>query len=147
MKISYVLAGVLSMLAMTAHADIARANFTSAIEGREPVDQLTQLGTDKTSVYFFTEIRGMSGHSVTHRWESGGVQRFERTFSVGADRWRVWSNKTLSPDMAGEWKVVVVDEAGFVLRTEILTYGDAATPAAAAPAKAEAAPAAAPATN
>ena len=50
MKISYVLAGVLSMLAVTAQADIARANFTSAIEGREPVDQLTQLGTDKTSV-------------------------------------------------------------------------------------------------
>ena len=74
----------------------------------------------------------MSGHSITHRWEYGGTQRFEMTFSVGADRWRVWSNKTLPPEMKGEWKVVIVDEAGFVLRTEVLNYGAAPVAAAAA---------------
>lgn len=143
MKMSYLLAGVVSLLAVTAQADIARATFATGIEGREPVDQVTQIDTDKTSVYFFTEVHGMNGHSITHRWEYGGETRFEMTFNVGADRWRVWSNKTLSPAMAGEWKVVVVDEAGFVLRTEVMNYG--AAPVATetpAPAPAPAAPAA-----
>ena len=132
MKILPILASILLLATFSAQADIARATFTNAIEGREPVDQVTQLGNDKTSIYFFTEITGMSGHTITHRWEFGGEPRFEMTFSVGADRWRVWSNKTLSPDMIGEWKVVVLDEAGFVLRTELLNYtaADAAVPAA-----------------
>ena len=147
MKISYFLAVVLSLWVFAAQAEITRATFTTAIQGREPVDQITQLGSDNTAVYFFTEVTGMSGHSITHRWEYGGTQRFEMTFSVGADRWRVWSNKTLPPEMKGEWKVVIVDEAGFVLRTEILNYG-AAPAAAAEPTPAPvAAPAPAPAAN
>jgi len=142
MKFIHIIASMLLLFAISAQADIARATFTTAIEGREPVDQITQLGNDKTSIYFFTEIRGMTGHSITHRWEYGGEPRFEMTFSVGADRWRVWSNKTLSPDMTGEWKVVVLDEAGFVLRTELLNYvpAETAAPAEAAPPAAPSAP-------
>ncbi|MDQ1363666.1 MAG: hypothetical protein QG652_1528 [Pseudomonadota bacterium] len=137
MKLSHGFAKVLLLLAVCATpalADISRAAFTSAIEGREPVDQLSQLGNDKTSVYFFTEITGLNGHTITHRWEFGGEPRFEISFSVGADRWRVWSNKTLAPEMTGEWKVVVLDEAGFILRTELLNYVAASAPAEPAPA-------------
>jgi hypothetical protein len=139
MKFIHIIASTLLLLVATVvQADIARATFTTAIEGREPVDTVTELSNDKTSIYFFTEITGMNGHSVTHRWEYGGEPQFEMTFSVGGDRWRVWSNKTLSPGMTGEWKVVVVDEAGFVLRTELLNYtaADAAVPAEAEPAPA-----------
>jgi len=145
MKNSYFLAGVLFLSAFAAQAEITRASFTTAIQGREPVDQITQMSGDTSAVYFFTEVTGMSGHSITHRWEYGGTQRFEMTFSVGADRWRVWSNKVLSPEMKGEWKVVIVDEAGFVLRTEVLNYGAAPVAAAAAAAEPTPAPVAAPA--
>lgn len=140
MKPIHIIASTLLWLvvATSALADITRAAFTNAIEGREPVEQLTQLGNDKTSVYFFTEITGMNGHTITHRWEFGGETRFEISFSVGADRWRVWSNKTLAPDMTGEWKVVVLDEAGFILRTELLNY----VAATAAPAETSPVPAA-----
>jgi len=143
MKTFHIIASALLLLAVSAltpaMADISRAAFTTAIEGREPVDQLTQLGNDKTGVYFFTEITGMSGHTITHRWEFGGETRFEISFSVGADRWRVWSNKVMAPEMTGEWKVVVLDEAGFILRTEILNYVAAAAPAEAVPVPAPAA--------
>ena len=142
MKITHLIASALLLIAGSAQADIARATFTTAIEGREPVDQITQLGDDKTSVYFFTEITGMNGHSITHRWEFGGEPRFEMSFSVGADRWRVWSNKTLTPGAPGEWKVVVLDEAGYVLRTEVLNYGAAAATTAPAAESAPAAPSA-----
>lgn len=142
MKLIRIIASALLLFATSVltpvMADITRAAFTTAIEGREPVDQLAQLGNDKTAVYFFTEITGMSGHTITHRWEFGGETRFEMSFSVGADRWRVWSNKTLAPEMTGEWKVVVLDEAGFILRTELLNY----VAATAAPAEAGSAPAA-----
>lgn len=143
MKFIPIISRVLLLLAATAItpalADISRAAFTSTIEGREPVEQLKELANDKTAIYFFTEITGMSGHTITHRWEFGGEHKFEMSFSVGADRWRVWSNKTLAPEMTGEWKVVVVDEAGTELRTETLNY------VAASAAPAETAPVAAPA--
>ena len=47
---------------------IKRAVFTSGIEDREPVDALDSLSTDSTRVFFFTEIMGMQGRTVTHRW-------------------------------------------------------------------------------
>ena len=102
---------------------IARAQFTSSIKDREPADSLATAGTDKTQLYFFTELRGMSGSKVTHRWEHAGKVEREQTFDVTADRWRVWSNKTIAPSATGEWKVTVVDGGGATLGTYTLTYG------------------------
>jgi hypothetical protein len=136
MNIIKTLAATLMLLALNAQADVSRAAFTSAIEAREPVDQIGQLANDKSSIFFFTEITGMSGKTITHRWQYNGETRFEISFQAGADRWRVWSNKTLSPDALGEWKVTVVDEAGNVLREESFAYVPAANTAApAAPAQ------------
>jgi hypothetical protein len=102
---------------------IVRAQFTSAIKDREPTDSLTSAGTDKTEIYFFTELKGFSGSKITHRWEHGGKVEREQTFDIRGDRWRAWSNKTLGPRATGEWKVIVVDGTGATLGTYTLTYG------------------------
>ena len=122
---------------------VARAQFTSAIENREPTDQLTSLTNDQTRVYFFTELKDMANQRATHRWEYKGEVKSEVGFDVGANRWRVFSSKTLDPSWTGEWKVTVVDANGNTLGANTFTYV-VAPPAAAAPA-APAAPAAAPA--
>jgi len=118
------LAGLLLMLAASAQADdgVARSVFTTGIQDREPVDQVGQLSNDHTQIYFFTEIQGMNGHTITHRWEQGGEVRAEVTFNVGGDRWRVWSSKILEPSWLGEWQVSVVDEGGNVLAQESFAY-------------------------
>ncbi len=94
---------------------VARAQFTSAIQDREPVDKVSNLLNDKNRVYFFSEIKDAADQKITHRWEHDGKVMSETSFDVGGNRWRVFSSKTLDPSWTGEWKVSVVDEAGGTL--------------------------------
>lgn len=116
---------------------VARAQFTSAVQDREPVDKVTTLLNDKNRIYFFSEIKDAPNQKITHRWEHNGKIVSETSFDVGGNRWRVFSNKTLDPSQTGEWKVSVVDEAGSTLGASTFTYeaapapSQSATPAAA----------------
>jgi len=119
---------------------VARAQFTSAIQDREPVDKVTKLLNDKTSIYYFSEIKDAPNQKVTHRWEHDGKVVHEMSFDIGGERWRVYSNKTLDPNQTGEWKVTVVDANGGTLGTNTFTYEAASAtptqPSAAQPAAA-----------
>ena len=41
-----------------------RAVFTSGIQNREPVDNLTSISNDQRRIYFFSELTGMVGETV-----------------------------------------------------------------------------------
>jgi len=118
---------------------VARAQFTSEIQDREPVDKVSSLINDKNRIYYFSEIKDASNQKLTHRWEHNGKVMSETSFDIGGDRWRVFSNKTLDPSQTGEWKVSVVDEAGSTLGTNTFTYEIAKAPATNLPATAPAA--------
>jgi hypothetical protein len=118
---------------------VARAQFTSAVQDREPTDKVTNLTNDKTQIYFFSEIKDAANHKITHRWEHDGKVMSEVSFDVGSDRWRVFSSKTLDPSWTGEWKVSVVDETGGTLGASTFSYE---APKATAPASAPTQPAA-----
>ena len=115
---------LLSFAFVSAYAEdgVSRSAFTSAIEEREPVDQITELTNDKTDIYFFTEIKGMKGQVITHRWLYNDQMHAELKFNVGGDRWRVWSNKKLRSDWLGEWTVSIVDEGDNVLIQKSINY-------------------------
>ncbi|WP_170165000.1 DUF2914 domain-containing protein [Inmirania thermothiophila] len=117
---------VLALAAAQAGGAVARAVFTTGITGREPVDRVVELPNDQRRVYYFTELVGLAGQTVTHRWEYGGRVMAEVAFRVGGPRWRVWSSKNLLPQWTGEWRVAVVDEAGRVLAEDRFNYVDAA---------------------
>ncbi len=104
---------------------VRRANFTSGIHEHEPVDNLLSLSNVEATVYFFTELRGFAGHTVTHRWIYNDEVLAEVKFDVAGQRWRVWSRKTLLPSWIGEIYVNVVDESGRVLSTNKLDYTEA----------------------
>jgi hypothetical protein len=106
---------------------VARAVFTSNVQGREPVDTITSLGNDKNQIYFFSELRGLGGQTVTHRWEYQGKPMGEVKFNIGGPRWRVWSSKTLNPQWTGEWRVLIIDGAGNTVGEASFNY-TAATP-------------------
>jgi hypothetical protein len=118
---------------------VARAQFTNAVQDREPTDKVTNLTNDKTQIYFFTEIKDAANHKITHRWEHDGKVMSEVSFDVGSDRWRVFSSKTLDPSWTGEWKVSVIDETGGTLGASTFSYE---APKATAPASTPAQPAA-----
>ena len=105
-----------------AEGSVARATFAQSIVDREPVDQVVELTTDVKKIYFFTELRGLNGKSVTHRWEYAGEPQAAITVNVGSDRWRTWSSKNLQPNWTGIWTVSVVDEEGNVLSEENFKY-------------------------
>ena len=108
--------------AAPASGNVARAMFTTGVADREPADQITSLKNDVQQVYFYTELTGLDGQSVAHKWEHAGEVKAAVTFDVKAPRWRVWSSKTLDPSWTGEWTVSVVDASGATLAQGKLTY-------------------------
>ncbi|MEE9280260.1 MAG: DUF2914 domain-containing protein [Myxococcota bacterium] len=102
---------------------VARATFTSGVADREPVDTVTEVTTDHSVIYFFSELQNMAGERVTHRWEYNGQVMAEVPFSVGGPRWRVWSSKNLEPFWVGEWTVSVMKD-GAMLESRSFRYAE-----------------------
>lgn len=100
--------------------NVARSAFALAVVDREPVDEISVVSDD--SVYYFTELSGLEGVLVRHRWLYQGEVMADVEFMVGGPRWRVWSKKSLLPRWAGQWTVSVVDESGTVLQSETIDY-------------------------
>ncbi len=114
---------------------VVRSALTSAVENREPTDKLDVVNTEQQQLYFFTELRDMSGQTAKHRWEHNGKVMAEVEFNVKGPRWRVWSSKSFVPNWTGDWKVSVINGAGEVIKEETFTYetasaGQAGEPAA-----------------
>ena len=82
-----------------------RAIFTTSIQNKEPVDDLQSVTTAAQQVSFFTELRNLNGKTATHRWSVDGQVVYSKDFRVGANRWRVWSTKTITQYKG---KIVVV---------------------------------------
>ncbi len=102
--------------------EVKRAQFTTAVTEREPVDEISTLAAPAEKVFFFTELVGMTGKTVTHKWSLDGQSMGDVAIAVGADRWRCYSTKSLTATKAGEWTVDVVDDAGKTLTSKTLTY-------------------------
>ncbi len=111
---------------------VTRALFTRKVKDLEPVDTVSVLTNDKTRITYFTEIHGMAGQTITHRWEFNGKIVLEKKHEVESSRWRAYTSKTLDPTWLGEWKASVVDAAGGTLSVNTFTYmrksGAGATP-------------------
>ena len=98
------------------------AQFTTAIEDREPIDQVTFVQTDIKKIYFFTDLRGLEGQTVLHRWIFADKAVAEVPFEVRGPRWRVWSSKELLPEWLGDWTVEIVNGDGEVMAAETFSY-------------------------
>ncbi len=118
-----VLAILLPAQAFAQEATVARAQFTTGIDNREPVDAIDSRSASVEKIYFFTEFQGMEGQTVIHRWKYMGETKAELTFNVRGWRWRVYSSKNMIPEWTADWTVDVVDGNGNVLVTKTLSVG------------------------
>ncbi len=99
--------------------------FTTGVENREPVDQVTFVENDIQKIYLFSDLRRLTGQTVTHRWTYKGQTMAEIAFQVRGPRWRVWSSKDLHLDWLGDWTVEIVSQDGEVFAAETFTYSAA----------------------
>lgn len=106
--------------------EIRRAQFASAVENREPVDQMAALQLtwqepDPKHFHFFTEFYNAEDQVFHHRWHLNGELISSVSFTVKSPyRWRVYSKKRVTSDLVGEWRVDVTDDSGNVLHSDSL---------------------------
>ena len=103
-------------------AYVARAGFTTAIKNREPVDRVNVLHNVDSKVYYFTDLRNMTGRTIIHRWMLDGEVVADVPFKVKGPRWRVYSSKSLKPHMLGRWSVAVLDGSGNTMASSTFSY-------------------------
>ncbi len=103
---------------------IRRAILTTAIENREPVDDLKEQTVPESTnkIFFFTEVINKNGENITHRWFRNGRLEAEVVLKIGSSRWRTYSSKNLVEGLRGNWQVEVVDQSNRLLATQTFTY-------------------------
>lgn len=94
---------------------VARAIFTTAVEDGEPTDYLSEVDNTVPEVFFFTELEGLAGETVMHRWKHEGVVMATANFNVSGDPDKVWSGNKMKPEWTGAWEVEVVDGRGKII--------------------------------
>ena len=109
-------------LASWDHANISLAVFAKNVEHRTPVEIITEANNSLKKVYFFTNIRHLSGDKITHRWIYNNQIKAEVSFDIKGDRWRVWSSKNLWHRWTGQWTVEVLDQHQQLLLSKTFEY-------------------------
>jgi hypothetical protein len=104
---------------------VKRAIFTTAIKNHEPTNKISKLRNDKQKIYYFTDLRGMQGQKVKHRWIYKSKVMAEIAFKVKGPRWRVYSSKRLDRGWLGKWTVLAVDRRGRTLSRNSFSYAQA----------------------
>ncbi len=103
--------------------EVSRAQFTIGIDDREPVIMVDSIDSSAyKSISFFTELSDLTGKTVTHQWTFQDKVMFEKSFEVKAERWRVWTSKTLIPAWTGTWTVNVLDDERGLLASKSFEY-------------------------
>jgi hypothetical protein len=108
---------------------IKRAVICSGVSNHEPTDSLTVIPSGTNKVFFFTEIAGLEGKTVTHRWMKDGAKVADVRISVATNRYRCHSSRSVA-GKPGNWSVQVLDEDGETLVERSFTVG---TPTAQTP--------------
>ncbi len=119
------LLGLLSNFAQAnwPHENISQAVFAKSVEDRAPIEIITGADDSLGKIYFFTNIRNLSGDKITHRWIYKGKVKAEISFDIKGNRWRVWSSKNLWHTWTGQWTVEVLNQNNQVLLTKIFEFG------------------------
>ena len=93
---------------------VARSQLSYLVKNREPQGEIIspiKIGSNKTiKIYYFTEIKNMSGHTVFHVWNYNGKQIFKKPIKVKGPRWRAATYKTVDNSSIGNWQVKLLDD-------------------------------------
>lgn len=93
---------------------VDRAILTTAVENREPVDDVgtrfTLSGADYDRLVFFTHMVNHDGRGIQHRWYYNDQLQADINLAIGSNSWRTYSTKQISFMESGEWTIRVVND-------------------------------------
>jgi hypothetical protein len=101
---------------------IKRAVVCSGVSNHEPTDSLTMIPSNTNKVFFFTEIAGLEGKTITHRWMKDGHKVADIRISVASNRYRCHSSRSVA-GKSGSWTVQVLNDEGEQLIERSFTVG------------------------
>lgn len=106
---------------------VIRAQLTSAIHQREPVDIIDHVWLEKNKsekIFFFVHLRDLMGQRVNVRWHYQDKEIAKVPLSIGSQNWRTYSSKLLNKKKLGAWRVTLHDQSGKLLSKRNFTVGE-----------------------
>ncbi|MGZ5051515.1 MAG: DUF2914 domain-containing protein [Methylobacter sp.] len=99
--------------------NVVRTALTYEIHNKEPagvaVHTVNVSHKKPVWVYYFTELKAMSGNRVYYEWLKNGSIVSKQTLVISKDAWPASSRKLISDSEKGNWAVRLVDEKGQLL--------------------------------
>ena len=105
-----------------ASGSITTKTFTTAIVDGKPADDQKAFENTVDTVYFFTELAGLKGETVTHRWKYSGRVIANAEMSVTDDPFSAWSSNKIESNWTGLWTVQVLDGNSKVIGVGTFAY-------------------------
>ncbi len=95
---------------------IQRAQLTTNIKDREPVDDISSYVTG-SEVIFYTELVALPDKFIIHEWYYEGELQTSVKLEIDAlsGIWRTWSSKRFQDTNRGNWFVLVRGDQGQIL--------------------------------
>ena len=90
---------------------VTRALLSRDIKAREPVDIIGERiarASFTKKLYFFTEVNGLKGKVVRHKWYFQDQLQADVELSIFAERYRTYSSKNITALQLGEWRVELI---------------------------------------
>lgn len=91
------------------HGSVARMRLAQRMQGLEPGPAVALPVRLGRTIYFFTELKGLAGRPISHRWRWEGRVVQERAVWPASPAWRAYTAKAI--DRPGAWQVAVIDTA------------------------------------
>lgn len=104
------LATVLLTSSLAAVDPVAQAVITTGVtsSARPQTDNLTLVDHAIGSITFYTEINGLSGKVVIHRWLYKNQEVSSITMQLSSNNSLNWSQSSISPSQLGRWEVQLI---------------------------------------
>lgn len=97
---------------------VFRAQLTSAISQREPVDDIKQIslaGRPSRAIFLFLHLHDLTGETIRVNWFFQGRSVAQVLLPVGNNDWRTYSSKMLNARRLGNWHVTAQDSSDSLL--------------------------------
>lgn len=98
---------------------VVRGSLAKSIRHKEPYGTISlplMLGKhDERTIYYFTELKDMSGKQIYHEWLYKGKSVFKRPIKIAEQSWRTSTHKIIRSNALGDWSVRAIDAQGEIM--------------------------------
>lgn len=112
------------VLAQEGPLAVTEMSITTRIVRGNPVDSVQRISSSAIhELYCFTKVTASEDaeRQIVHEWYRNNELVSRCVLPVQGTSWRTYSKKLVTSDMAGDWRVDVLDSAGNLLKTTKFT--------------------------